>query len=73
MSTRGLRNDVLLSVVGLLLYLPAIGRYGAKLELLLFFAALIQKFKFEIPKEDQKPSLEHVAGITMQPSARQAE
>jgi len=35
MKSRLNRNDAILSLAGLLLYLPAVGRYGAKLEILL--------------------------------------
>jgi Na+-translocating ferredoxin:NAD+ oxidoreductase RnfD subunit len=39
--TRICRNDVALSVMGLALYLPAIGRYGWRLEVLLVLSLLI--------------------------------
>jgi Na+-translocating ferredoxin:NAD+ oxidoreductase RnfD subunit len=38
---RSIRNDILLSLAGLVLYIPAIGRYGAKLELLLLLSLAI--------------------------------
>ena len=38
---RSIRNDILLSLAGLVLYVPAIGRYGAKLELLLLLSLVI--------------------------------
>ncbi len=41
MINRSSRNDLLLSLAGLALYIPAIGRYGVKLELLLLLSLAI--------------------------------
>ncbi len=38
---RSIRSDILLSLAGLLLYIPAIGRYGARLELLLLVSLAV--------------------------------
>ena len=58
------RNDAILSLAGLLLYLPAIGRYGAKLEILLL-VSLVAGIGIEWLAARMQNKEPHIAGYAV--------